>query len=44
MYNEYLKAIGQFPGVFTPDECRQLIHLPLSAVDAGVQTENNSAG
>lgn len=44
MYNEYLKAIGQFPAVFTAEECRQLISLPLSVADAGVQTEHNSAG
>lgn len=44
MYNEYLKAIGQFPGVFTAEECRRLVELPLVAVDAGVQSEHDSQG
>lgn len=44
MYNEYLKAVGQFPNVFSAEECRRLISLPLPGVDAGVQSEDNSAG
>lgn len=44
MYNEYLKAIGQFPHVFTAEECRRIVALPLATVDAGVQTEQSSAG
>lgn len=44
MYNEYLKAVGQYPRVFTPEECRQIAALPLPAVEAGVQALNDSAG
>jgi PKHD-type hydroxylase len=44
MGNEYLKAVGQFAGVFSPEECRRIIELPLPGVDAGVQALNNSAG
>ena len=44
MYNEYLKAVGQFPNVFSAEECRRLIELPLPCVDAGVQSEGNAEG
>ena len=44
MDNNYLKAVGEFPGVFSPDECRRIIELPLPVVDAGVQSLNNEIG
>ncbi len=44
MYNQFLKAVGQFPAVFTPAECQRLIELPLPAVAAGVQARDNSEG
>lgn len=44
MYNDYLKAIGKFPGVFSADECRRIIELPLPVADAGVQALESEAG
>jgi PKHD-type hydroxylase len=36
MYNKYLTAVAQVPAVFTADECRQLIELPLPSTDARI--------
>jgi len=44
MYNEYLKAVGQFPAVFSAEECERIIRLPLPGVEAGVQTEGDAQG
>jgi PKHD-type hydroxylase len=44
MYNEHLKSVGEFPRVFSPEECQRIINLPLASVDAGVQAENDNAG
>ncbi|MEO8223707.1 MAG: 2OG-Fe(II) oxygenase [Gammaproteobacteria bacterium] len=40
MSNEYLTSVGQFPAVFSPDECRRLIALPLPVVEAGVDSRS----
>jgi PKHD-type hydroxylase len=44
MGNEYLKAVGQFPSVFSPEECRRIVELPLTGVEAGVQALENAGG
>lgn len=36
MYNKYLTTVAHFPKVFTPEECRRLITLPLPVADARV--------
>lgn len=43
MYNEYLTAVGQFPNVFTPAECRRLIELPLPFAEAAVEFRDSDA-
>jgi PKHD-type hydroxylase len=40
MYNEYLTAVAQFPGVLSADECRWLIDLPLPASEAAVEVRD----
>ena len=40
MYNEYLTTVGQFPKVFSADECRRLINLPLPVADAAIDVRN----
>lgn len=41
MYNEHLTTVAQFPDVFSADECRWLIDLPVPSGDAGVQVRNS---
>jgi PKHD-type hydroxylase len=43
MYNEYLTAVGQFPNVLSPDECRWLIELPLPSSPAAVEVRDAGA-
>ena len=40
MYNEYLTTVGQFPNVFSPDECRWLINLPLPVANAAIEVRH----
>lgn len=40
MYNEYLTAVAQFPNVFSADECRFLINLPLPVTDAAIEVRS----
>lgn len=42
--NDYLKAVGRFDAVFSADECRRIIELPLPVAEAGVQALGNEAG
>lgn len=44
MYNKYLTSVGQFPAVFTAEECRRLINLPLPAVDARINVNVAEGG
>lgn len=36
MYNKYLTAVAQVPAVFTADECRRLVELPLPTMEAKI--------
>ncbi len=44
MYNKYLTSVGQFPAVFTAEECRRLINLPLPAMDARINLPEFEGG
>lgn len=44
MSNDYLKAVGEFLGVFSAEECRRIIELPLPDAEAGVQSLDDEAG
>jgi PKHD-type hydroxylase len=40
MSNAYLTSVGQFPNVFSAEECQRLINLPIPAVDAGIDARS----
>ena len=42
MYNEFLTTVGQFPNVFSPEQCRQLVDMPLPVTNATVDVRNSS--
>jgi len=44
MHNKYLTSVGQFPGVFTADECRRIINLPLPPMDAQINVSEAAGG
>ena len=44
MYNKYLTSVGQFPTVFTAEECRRLINLPLPVADATINVPDVGDG
>jgi PKHD-type hydroxylase len=44
MYNKFLTSVGQFPAVFTAEECRRLINLPLPAMDARINLPESEGG
>lgn len=37
VYNEHLMTVAQFPGVFSAEECRRIIDLPLPTAAAAVE-------
>jgi len=42
VYNEYLTTVGQFPNMFSPEECCRLVGLPLSTTEALVEVRDVS--
>lgn len=41
---DYLKAVGKYNNVFSAEECRRIIELPLPVAEAGVQALGDEAG
>ena len=40
--NEYLMALAQFPGVFSAEECRRILELPLPTAAAAVEQSRDA--
>jgi len=40
VYNEYLTTVGQFPNMFSPEECCRLVALPLPKAEALVEVRD----